>query len=118
MSQQVQLAYMQAQAERKRQLTNEMNTLKQDLHLISRGNGSNFTCSGSSSGQSHQDKENMCNVVVMDQEPVSVPIFSCSETGKRFENKPLHEEPADNKKTKNRILKPLSEDSDVDTCDR
>ena len=105
---QTESAYMCAQAERKRQLTQDLSDIKQVLETISCDKSTSYSDSTTSSEIVDIDTSEEVSI------NLTVPVFESTSSGERFVNKPSRAE-----KSKNKILKPVQEEDCEDiTHDR
>ena len=106
---QYQTAYMCAQAERKRQINQDLTNIKQVLETI--------TCDKSTAcSESSTESSEIVDIETSEEVSINltVPVFESASSGERFVNKPSRAE-----KTKNKILKPIQEEDCEDvTHDR
>ena len=98
-----QTAYMSAQAERKRQLCNDLSDIKQALATITceKSTACSETMSMSTESSESANIETSEEVSIN----LTVPVFESASSGERFVNKPSRVE-----KIKNKILKPIQEE--------
>ena len=98
-----QTAYMSAQAERKRQLCNDLSDIKQVLETIT---CEKSTACSETMSESTESSES-ANIETSEEVSINltVPVFESASSGERFVNKPSRAE-----KTKNKILKPIQEE--------
>jgi hypothetical protein len=112
---QSQLAFMNAQAEIRKQISQELTVTKQVLQSIGSSESDNSTFSISSCPKTEITEACDIESSVEEVSLVStVPVFQSINSGEMFQNKPSRED-----KMKNKILKPIQEeDVDKSSCDR